>query len=97
MALSSVISPSMSSPLTLLLLLSQVMIASQKVDQVNFFSEVVFERNKLYQGSKLNLLDGSTIEAVRVSVDQEGSEGRKIKGVCFTFLPRLSQSTTISM
>jgi len=55
----------MSSLLTLLLFLSQVMIASPKVDQ----------------GSKLNLLDGSTIEAVRVSVDQEGSEGRKIKGV----------------
>ena len=89
----------MSSPLTLLLLLSQVMIASQKVDQVNFFFWSCFynERNKLYQGSKLNLLDGSTIEAVRVSVDQEGSEGRKIKGVGFTFLPRLSQSTTISM
>ena len=42
MALSSVISPSMSSLLSLLLLLSQVMIASPKVDQVNFFSEVVF-------------------------------------------------------
>merc|ERR1712004_15763 len=55
----------MCSLLTLLLFLSQVMIASPKVDQ----------------GSKLNLLDGSTIEAVRVSVDQEGSEGRKIKGV----------------
>ena len=33
----------------------------------------------------MNLLDGSTIEAVRVAVDQEGSKGRKIKGVGFTF------------
>ena len=85
----------MSSLLTLLLFLSQVMIASPKVDQVNFFFWSCFynERNKSYQGSKLNLLDGSTIEAVRVSVDQEGSEGRKIKGVGFTFLPRLGKTS----
>ena len=38
----------------------------------------------------MNLLDGPTIEAVRVTVDQEGSEGRKIKGVGFTFHPGLS-------